>query len=128
MVPQRPLPQAARLDARLRGNDAVRLAQTPRTRASVWARWQATPRFALGAGVVHQSTQWAAIRTEPTTTLLPAYTRLDVALLYRVSVRTQVQLNVENLANTRYFSDAYDNNNISTGAPINARLTLRTGF
>ena len=116
------------LDARLRGNDAVRLAQTPRARASVWARWQATPRFALGAGVVHQSTQWAAIRTEPTTTLLPANTRLDVALLYRVSVRTQVQLNVENLANTRYFSDAYDNNNISTGAPINARLTLRTGF
>lgn len=116
------------LDARLRGNDAVRLAQTPRARASVWARWQATPRFGLGAGVVHQSTQWAAIRTEPTTTLLPAFTRLDVALLYRVSARTQVQFNVENLTNTRYFSDAYDNNNISTGAPINARLTLRTGF
>ena len=116
------------LDARLRGNDAVRIAQTPRARASVWARWQATSRFGLGAGVVHQSSQWAAIRTEPTTTLLPAYTRLDVALLYRVSARTQVQLNVENLTNTRYFSDAYDNNNISTGAPINARLTLRTGF
>ncbi|WP_188661357.1 TonB-dependent receptor [Sphingomonas metalli] len=116
------------LDARLRGNDAVRLAQTPRARASVWARWQATPRFGLGAGLVHQSSQWAAIRTEPTTTLLPAYTRLDVALLYRVSARTQVQLNVENLANTRYYSDAYDNNNISTGAPINARLTVRTGF
>lgn len=116
------------LDARLRGNDAVRLAQTPRARASVWARWQATPRFALGAGIVHQSTQWAAIRTEPTTTLLPPFTRLDVALLYRVSARTQVQLNVENLTNTRYFPDAYDNNNISTGAPTNARLTLRTGF
>lgn len=116
------------LDARLRGNDAVRLAQTPRARASVWARWQTTPRLGLAGGVVHQSTQWAAIRTEPTTTLLPAFTRLDVALSYRVSVRTQVQLNVENLTNTRYFSDAYDNNNISTGAPVNARLTLRTGF
>ena len=116
------------LDARLRGNEAVRLAQTPRARASVWARWQATPRFGLGAGMVHQSTQWAAIRTEPTTTLLPAYTRVDAALFYRVSGHTQVQLNVENVANTRYFSDAYDNNNISTGAPINARLTLRAGF
>jgi len=116
------------LDARLRGNDTVRLAQTPRARASVWARWQASPRLGLAAGIIHQSTQWAAIRTEPTTTLLPAFTRLDAALSYRVSVRTTVQLNVENLANTRYFSDAYDNNNISTGAPINARLTLRTGF
>jgi catecholate siderophore receptor len=116
------------IDARLRGNDMVRLAQTPHARASVWARWQATPRFALAAGVVHQSTQWAAIRTEPTTTLLPAFTRLDAALSYRVSERTQVQLNAENLANTRYFSDAYDNNNISTGAPINARFTLRKGF
>lgn len=116
------------LDARLRDNDTVRLAQTPRARASIWARWQATPRLGLAGGAVYQSTQWAAIRTEPTTTLLPAFTRLDVALSYRMSARTQVQLNVENLANTRYFSDAYDNNNISTGAPINARLTLRTGF
>lgn len=116
------------LDARLRDNDSVRLAQTPRARASVWARWQASPRLGLAAGIVHQSTQWAAIRTEPTTTLLPAFTRLDAALSYRVSVRTTVQLNVENLANAKYFSDAYDNNNISTGAPINARLTLRTGF
>ncbi len=116
------------LDARLRGNDAVRLAQTPRARASVWARWQATPRLGLAAGVVHQSTQLAAIRTEPITTLLPAFTRLDAAISYRVSARTQVQLNVENLTNTRYFSDAYDNNNISTGAPVNARLTLRTEF
>lgn len=116
------------LDARLSGNDAVRLAQTPRARASVWARWQAAPRLGLAAGLVYQSSQFAAIRTEPTTTLLPAFTRIDVALSYRVSARTQVQLNVENLANTRYFSDAYDNNNISTGAPTNARLTLRTGF
>ncbi|GHH19802.1 TonB-dependent receptor [Sphingomonas glacialis] len=114
------------LDARLRGNDSVRLAQTPRARASFWAHWQLNPRIGLAAGVVHQSTQFAAIRTEPTTTLLPAFTRLDVALSYRVSEHTQVQLNVENLTNTRYFSDAYDNNNISTGAPINARLTIRT--
>ncbi len=116
------------LDARLRGNDAVRLAQTPRARASGWARWQATPRLGLAAGLVHQSSQFAAIRTEPNTTLLPAFTRLDAALSYRVSTHTQIQLNVENLANTRYFSDAYDNNNISTGAPTNARLTIRTGF
>ena len=116
------------LDARLRGDDAVRLAQTPRIRSSIWARWQATPRFGLAAGVVHQSNQWAAIRAEPTTTLLPAFTRLDAALSYRVLERTQIQINIENLTNTRYFSDAYDNNNVSTGAPVNARLTLRTVF
>lgn len=116
------------LNARLRGNEEVRLPQTPRARASAWARWQVTPRFATGAGIIHQSSQWAAIRTEPMTTLLPAYTRLDMALFYRLSAKVQVQLNVENVTNARYFSDAYDNNNISTGAPMNARLTIRAGF
>ncbi|MFM9937343.1 MAG: TonB-dependent receptor [Novosphingobium sp.] len=116
------------LDARLRGNAAVRLAQTPRARASLWARWQATPRLGLGAGIVHQSSQFAAIRTERETTLLPTFTRLDMALFVRLSPKTQIQLNVENVTNVRYFPDAYDNNNISTGAPRNARLTLRSAF
>ncbi|MBX9885617.1 MAG: TonB-dependent receptor, partial [Novosphingobium sp.] len=116
------------LDARLRGNASVRLAQTPRARASLWARWQATPRLGLGAGVVHQSSQFAAIRTARETTLLPTFTRLDMALFVRLSHGAQIQLNVENVTNARYFPDAYDNNNISTGAPRNARLTLRSVF
>ena len=81
-----------------------------------------------GLGVIHQSSQFAAIRTTAATTRLPAFTRVDAAVYYRVSDTVQLQLNIENLLDTTYFSDAHNNFNISTGAPLNARLTLAAQF
>lgn len=112
-------------DAALAGNDFVRLGQVPKHQASLWNRYDFNDRFAAGVGIIHQSSQFAAIRTSATTTRLPAFTRVDAALYYDVSDNVQVQLNVENLFDTAYFSDAHNNNNISTGAPINGRFTIR---
>jgi catecholate siderophore receptor len=115
-------------DARLGGNDAVRLAQVPEHQFALWNRYEVTRKFGLGLGLVHQSSQFAAIRTSPTTTRLPAFTRADAAVFFKASDRIEFQLNVENLFDESYFSDAHNNNNISTGAPINARLTARVAF
>ena len=112
-------------DAALAGNDFVRLGQVPKHQASLWNRYDFNDRLAAGVGIIHQSSQFAAIRTSATTTRLPAFTRVDAALYYDVSDNVQVQLNVENLFDTAYFSDAHNNNNISTGAPINGRFTIR---
>ena len=116
------------LDARLQGNDSVRLAQTPRQQFSLWNRYDVSPRLGFGLGVIHQTSQYAAIRTTATTTRLPAFTRVDAAAFYRVSDAVELQLNIENLLDTTYFPDAHNNNNISTGAPLNARLTLGVRF
>ena len=119
------------LDARLQGNDSVRLAQTPKQQASLWNRYDVNRRLAFGLGVIHQSSQFAAaIRALPfaSPTRLPAFTRVDAAVFYRVSDTVQLQLNIENLFDTAYFSDAHNNFNISTGAPLNARLTLTSRF
>ena len=59
---------------------------------------------------------------------LPGFTRLDAALYYDVSERFAVQLNVENLTDTRYFPSAFNDNNIAVGAPLNAKLTARVKF
>lgn len=115
-------------DAALAGNDAVRLAQVPKHQASLWNRYNITNRFAAGIGIIHQSSQFAAIRTSATTTKLPAFTRVDAALYYDLSDAVQLQMNVENLFDTTYFADAHNNNNISTGAPINGRFTIRAKF
>ncbi len=115
-------------DAALAGNDAVRLAQVPKHQASLWNRYDFTNRFAAGVGITHQSSQFAAIRTSATTTKLPAFTRVDAALYYDLSEAVQLQMNVENLFDTTYFADAHNNNNISTGAPINGRFTIRAKF
>jgi catecholate siderophore receptor len=115
-------------DAVLAGSDVVRLAQVPKHQASLWNRYELSDAFAAGVGIIHQSSQYAAIRTSATTTKLPAFTRVDAALYYDVSDRLQLQLIVENLFDTGYYSDAHNNNNISTGAPINGRFTVRAKF
>lgn len=81
-----------------------------------------------GLGVIHQSSQFAAIRTSATTTKLPSFTRVDAALFYDVSDKVQLQANVENLFDTDYFADAHNNSNITPGAPINGRVTVRVSF
>ena len=121
-------------DARLQGNDSVRLAQTPKQQASLWNRFDVSRRLGFGLGVIHQSSQLAAIRTTdattrlPASTRLPAFTRVDAAVFYEVSDTVDLQLNIENLFDTSYFSDAHNNFNISPGAPLNARLTLSARF
>ena len=115
-------------DAHLKGNSFVRLSQVPRHQFALWNRYDITPRLGAGLGVVHQSSQFAAIRTLPTVTQIPAFTRVDAALFARLGARVDLQLNVENLLGTTYFADAHNADNITPGAPRNARLTVRVKF
>ena len=114
-------------DAHLRGNDAIRVAQVPRHQLALWNRYEVAPGFGLGLGVIRQSGQWAALHNPAASpaTWVPGFTRIDAAVFYDVSERIALQLNVENALDEEYFGDAHNNNNISVGAPLNARLTAR---
>ncbi len=102
-----------------------RLAQTSRDQVSLWNRYQASDRFAVGLGIYHQSSQFATISNA---TRLPGYTRIDAALYFKLTDAIEAQVNVENILNERYFPNAHSDNNISTGAPTNARFTLNFKF
>ncbi len=115
-------------DAALSGNEAVRLGQVPKHQASLWNRYDFTGRFGAGVGIIHQSSQFAAIRSTPTTTRLPGFTRVDAALFFDISEAVQLQANVENLFDTNYFADAHNNNNITPGAPVSGRVTVSVKF
>jgi catecholate siderophore receptor len=115
-------------DAALRGNDSVRLGQVPKHQASLWNRYDFSDSLGVGVGIIHQSSQFAAIRSTATTTKLPSFSRVDAALYFDVSEAIQLQANVENLLDADYFSDAHNNNNITPGAPVNGRLTARVKF
>jgi catecholate siderophore receptor len=115
-------------NARLKDNGSVRLSQVPEHQIALWNRFDLTSQLGIGLGMVHQSSQFAANRTAANTTRLPGFTRFDAAFYLKASGSFDVQVNVENLLDTRYFSDAHNNNNISPGAPINARLTARVKF
>ncbi len=101
------------------------IGQVPRTQLSLWNRYDVSERFGVGLGLYHQSKQFATISNA---TVVPGHTRLDGALFYKISDDIEAQLNIENLTDRRYFPVAHNDNNISTGAPINARFTLSAKF
>ncbi len=102
-----------------------KLDKLPQDQISLWTRYNLTPRFGIGLGMVHQSSQFASISNAVT---LPAFTRIDAALFYDVSENLAIQLNVENLTDTGYYPSAHGDNNIATGKPLNARMTARLKF
>jgi catecholate siderophore receptor len=119
------------LDADERGRVAAgaianrSIGQVPRHLASVWNRYDVNDRLGFGLGVTHQASQFASISN---TVRLPAFTRVDAAVFFKVTEQIDAQINVENLFDDRYFPASHNDNNITTGEPINARFTLRARF
>ena len=62
------------------------------------------------------------------TVVLPGYTRVDAAAFYTVNRRARIQVNLEILFDTRYYVNADNNTNISTGVPRAVRVGLTTSF
>ncbi len=92
---------------------------------SMWNLYDINPKLGVGLGIIHQSSQFAAIDN---TVELPSFTRVDAAIYYEINSRLNAQVNIENLFNTDYFPAAHNNNNISTGEPVNARFSLNYSF
>ena len=119
------------LDADERGRvvagalDNRTLAQVPEHMFSLWNRYDATDRLAFGLGLTHQSSQFASISNA---VALPSFTRVDAAAYYALNENIELQVNVENIFDADYFPSAHNDNNITTGEPVNARLTVRGRF
>lgn len=101
------------------------LALLPESQISLWTRYDVNAKLGLGLGVTHQS---SAYTTVSNTVTLPAWTRVDTAVFYKLSKAVSVQLNINNLLNEQYFPTAHTDNNISTAQPRSARLSVRMGF
>ncbi len=117
-------------DAEIVANTAAARAGTrvplvPRYQLSLWGRGQVTERLGVGLGVVALSKRFAGLSNRVE---LPGYARLDAAVFYELSDRLELQANIENVTDGRYFPTAHNDNNISTGAPLNARVTVRVRY
>ena len=58
---------------------------------------------------------------------LPAYARLDASVSYR-SARYDVQVNVQNVGNVRYYDAAQSDYQIYPAAPVSVAITARRRF
>ena len=98
---------------------------TPEHTFSLWNMVHLTPRFSIGLGATHQTDSFASINNAVT---LPAFTRVDAALIYAITDNVEAQLNVENLLDEEYWGTAHSDQNIMPGSPTAARVTLRARF
>ncbi len=97
----------------------------PHNTFSLWNRYQFTPMFGAGVGVVHKTDFFAASNNE---VVIPGYTRFDAALFFDIDQNWSAQVNVENIFNTDYFASAHNNNNIMPGAPTSVYVTVGAKF
>jgi catecholate siderophore receptor len=97
------------------------LGELPRHTYSLWNRYDFTPWFGAGVGVVGRSAMYTTTSNMVT---LPAFARVDAALYGRIHKNLRVQVNIQNLFDVNYFEAAHNDNNILPGAPITARVAL----
>jgi catecholate siderophore receptor len=102
-----------------------RAALTPDLTASLWNKFEMTPRVSVGLGVVHQSEMYTSISNAVT---LPGFTRVDGAVFLKVGEDYRLQLNVENLGDITWSPTSHGDNNIQPGAPRTVRVSISRGF
>ena len=101
------------------------LAQLPKHVASLWNRYDFSPAFGVGLGVIYQTEMFAAADNAVE---LPGFTRVDAGVYYTPNERLRLQLNVENLLDERYYPNAHNNNNITPGSPPAVRASVTASF
>lgn len=106
----------------LRGN---RVPNVPKHAAALWTRFDPTESLGAAVGVIRQGRRFAATDNLVS---MPGYTRVDGAIYYRLTPQLDLQLNVENIFNARYFLYSFSNTNITPGSPTAFRVGVNARF
>jgi catecholate siderophore receptor len=101
------------------------LAELPRHTFSMWNRYDFTPVWGMGIGVIHRSDMFAALDN---TVRAQGFTRVDAAIFARIDRRLRFQVNIENLFDTKYIAAVHNNNNMTPGSPIAVRASVVYNF
>ena len=102
-----------------------RVALVPYNQFSLWNRYDINENWGAGVGVISMSDFFAS---SDDTIILPAYTRVDGAIFYKLNKNLRAQLNVENIFGAAYYPTADGNNNITPGSPRAARLSITASY
>lgn len=100
----------------------------PQDTFSLWNRYQLTPTFGAGVGVVYHSDSFATLQPSNNRVVLPSFTTVDAALFFKLSEKTTAQLNFGNIFNEGYIVSADANDNLTPGAPRSVILSVTSKF
>lgn len=101
------------------------LAELPRHTFSMWNRYDFTPMWGAAFGVIHRSDMFAGLDNK---VVAQGFTRVDAAIFARIDKRLRLQVNIENLFDTKYIAAVHNNNNMTPGSPIAVRASAIFNF
>jgi catecholate siderophore receptor len=91
---------------------------------TVWSTYQFKDGFGFGGGVIAKSAQFPA---PDNLAKLPGYAEVNASIFYRAR-KFEIQGNLRNLGNLRYYDAAQSDYQIYPAAPINGSVTVRYRF
>jgi len=100
------------------GNQVQNVAENS---ATLWMTYQVIPQLTLGAGAVAMDKIYG---NAANTKFVPGYVRYDAMARYQVNPNVDLQLNINNLSDTRYFSKAYSSHYATEAEGISGVLGL----
>ena len=107
------------------GVETNRLRELPEHTFNLWTNYEFAGGFGLGGGFTFQDDSFA---DNGNNVILPSFARFDAAAYYDISDSLRLQVNIENLFDEEYFPNAHTANNITVGAPLNAKFTISGRF
>ncbi|TCB53685.1 TonB-dependent receptor [Acinetobacter terrestris] len=93
----------------------------PENSATFWTTYDVTPAFTLGAGATAMDKVYGDAAN---TKYVPGYVRYDAMARYNVNKNVDLQLNVNNLSDERYFTKAYASHYATEAEGRSAVLSL----
>lgn len=102
-------------------NDGKQVQNVAKNSATLWTTYQVTPQLTLGAGAIAMDKVYG---NAANTKWVPGYVRYDAMARYNVNKNVDLQLNVNNLADTRYFTKAYSSHYATEAEGRSAVLSL----
>ncbi|WP_445660367.1 TonB-dependent receptor [Acinetobacter sp. F16] len=93
----------------------------PENSATFWTTYDVTPAFTLGAGATAMDKVYGDAAN---TKYIPGYVRYDAMARYNVNKNVDLQLNVNNLSDERYFTKAYASHYATEAEGRSAVLSL----
>ncbi|OTG57933.1 TonB-dependent siderophore receptor [Acinetobacter sp. ANC 4204] len=102
-------------------NEGKQLQNVPENSATLWTTYQVMPQLTLGAGAIAMDKVFGDAAN---TKWVPGYVRYDAMARYNVNKNVNLQLNVNNLSDKRYFTKAYASHYATEAEGRNAVLSV----
>ncbi|WP_168200075.1 TonB-dependent receptor [Acetobacter vaccinii] len=104
-------------------NVGKRFPYTPGNSIALWSTYKILPHFKAGGGLTYMSKRYTNVSNS---TWVPSYVRLDMVADYQITPMLDLQANLQNLTDKRYYDRVYTNYaRIAAGRAVTFQLTFK---